>query len=58
MSDEERKLAEEFGGVWGEHPDHLVSDWKDEVSNDDDRRGYWSWVASRIEQEADDNGCE
>jgi len=32
---------------WGEHPEHLVSDWKREVAEDDTRLGYWAWVQRR-----------
>jgi len=42
-------LTLEYGGVWGEHPDHLVEDWQYEVANGDTRSGYWEWVANKIE---------
>ena len=38
------ELREEFGGHWGEHPDHKVEDWKQEVANDETRLGYWEWL--------------
>lgn len=41
--------TEATAGHWGEHPDHPVSDWQYEVSNDDTRLGYWAWVANQIE---------
>lgn len=44
------ELAEAHGGVWGEHPDHSVDDWKYQIANGDARSGYWDWVASEIEQ--------
>ncbi|MCF8026678.1 MAG: hypothetical protein K9K82_14470 [Desulfobacteraceae bacterium] len=34
-------------GHWGCHPDHLVSEWIEEVQNKDTRLGYWEWVAAR-----------
>jgi hypothetical protein len=49
MSDEAMNLAELHGGVWGEHPDYPISDWKYEVANDDTRQGYWGWVLHQIE---------
>lgn len=36
-------------GIWGEHPDHEVSDWEYEVANGDTRLGYWEWVWARID---------
>lgn len=36
-------------GVWSEHPEWPVEDWKTEVENNDTRAGYWDWVASQIE---------
>jgi hypothetical protein len=36
-----RKLQEEYGGAWGEHPDFPVEDWQQEVAADDTRKGYW-----------------
>ncbi|MFA6132643.1 MAG: hypothetical protein WC869_01350 [Phycisphaerae bacterium] len=38
-------------GIWGEHPDHLVADWKYEVANCDTRLGYWDWVVHRMEND-------
>lgn len=48
------QLAEKHG-AWGQHPKHCVDDWQYEVSNGDTRRGYWDWVASRLEQDQDAN---
>ena len=42
------KLADEFG-YWKEHPEHSFEDWQYEVGNNDTRRGYWAWVANRID---------
>jgi len=51
-TDATQALIEEHG-EWGEHPTFPLSDWKYEVENDDTRQGYWSWVASKVEGEAD-----
>ena len=36
-----RKLQEQYGGEWGDHPDFPVEDWQQEVAADDTRKGYW-----------------
>ena len=41
--------------AWGEHPEHPMADWQNEVANGDTRRGYWDWVANQLEM-AEDNG--
>ena len=43
-------LRERFGGTWGEHPSWPVSDWRNEVADDDTRLGYWGWVSARLEE--------
>lgn len=43
-------ISEPFGGIWGEHPDHDPSDWRQEVENHDTRLGYWDWVAAKIDE--------
>ena len=40
-------LEDEYGH-WGSHPDFPISDWQDEVSNDETRLGYWYWVEVKI----------
>ena len=40
---------EDHFGYWGEHPDHPVSDWQAEVSNDETRLGYWYWVEDKLQ---------
>jgi len=51
----EYKLAERYGGYWnGEHPDHTVADWKQDVRDDNTRYGYWAWVNSNIESDGDE----
>lgn len=32
---------------WDEDPQHPVSDWREQVVNDDTRLGYQDWVADR-----------
>lgn len=46
----EEVLADEFGGVWGEHPGYPVDDWKCEAMDGNTRLGYWAWVSHKIEQ--------
>ena len=41
-------VADQHGGVWGEHPGHPVADWQYEIANGDTRSGYWDWVANRL----------
>lgn len=36
-------------GTWGEHPLWPVADWREEISNDDTRIGYWEWVEGKID---------
>ncbi|PWB80694.1 MAG: hypothetical protein C3F11_17250 [Methylocystaceae bacterium] len=43
------------GGVWGEHPNHLVALWIYEVANGNTRYGYWRWVAVRLGDGAGDD---
>lgn len=50
MTDKEqalRKLQDECGGYWKEHPEFPVSDWQYEVQNGDTRQGYWEFVAAQ-----------
>ena len=42
------QLADEFG-IYGNHPEYPVRDWKYEVENGDTRLGYWAWVENMIE---------
>ena len=46
---------EDSFGYWGEHPDHPVSDWQAEVSNDETRLGYWYWVEDKLQAFLEDN---
>jgi len=41
-------------GVWGEHSEHSIADWKYAIKYDKTRLGYWEWVVDRLQQEADD----
>jgi hypothetical protein len=44
------RLEQKYG-PWGSHPKYPVTDWQYEVASDYTRRGYWEWVAARIEAE-------
>jgi hypothetical protein len=44
------RLTFEFGH-WGEHPQYGRGDWKYEVANGDTQRGYWDYVAAKLEEE-------
>lgn len=35
-------------GYWGECPDHPVTSWQAEVSNNETRLGYWDWVEAQL----------
>lgn len=37
-----------------EHSDWPISEWQLEVAQGNILSGYWEWVESRIEQQADD----
>lgn len=43
-------------GAWGQHPDFPRSDWQQAVAEDDTLQGYWQWVGSQLEQEAEAKG--
>ncbi len=45
-----RKLQEQYGGEFGDHPGFPVEDWQQEVAADDTRKGYWEWVKANIEE--------
>ncbi len=49
MSEEARKLADRYGGVWGEHHTYIPATWRVEVENCDTRLGYWDWVLAQCE---------
>lgn len=40
-------------GPWGEHPAYPLTDWKQEILNDDTRLSYWSWVDALIVNDGD-----
>jgi len=33
---------------WGQHPRFTMEDWRNEVSNEDTRIGYWDWVEKSL----------
>jgi len=45
MDAEDFKAA--YGGHWGEHSGHPLTEWQADVANGDTRLGYWEWVAAR-----------
>lgn len=49
-----RQLAEQHGGVWGQHPEFPRESWQEEVANGDEVRGYWEWVVAELEVQRDD----
>lgn len=51
------ELSERYG-EWNAHEVYGVEDCQHEVTNGDTRRGYWAWVASQLEQAADEQDME
>ncbi len=49
-----RKLQEQYGGEFGDHPGFPVEDWQQEVAGDDTRKGYWEWVKAKVEEAEDE----
>jgi hypothetical protein len=49
------QLIAQVDSVWDDHPDYPSKDWQYEVENGDTRRGYWAWVAAKLE-EAENEG--
>lgn len=47
VSENAKKHQDMHGGSWGEHSEHPVAEWQQEVGNDYTRLGYWEWVAAR-----------
>lgn len=39
---------------WDEHPKHSVQDWINAVTDDETRLGYWEWVQTCLELEAEE----
>ena len=49
------ELKNKYGGSgWNNHPDHDREDWQLEAECGDTCVGYWSWVMSMVERDADD----
>ena len=46
MNDDVQILINKYG-YWGEHPEHKVEMWLDEIANDRTRMSYWDWVDGR-----------
>jgi len=52
------QLMSQFG-EWGEHPKFPRSDWQYEVANGDTQRGYWDFVAAKLDEtKLDETGSE
>jgi hypothetical protein len=47
------QLIAGIDSVWDDHPDYPSTDWQYEVENGDTRRGYWDWVAAKLEEAED-----
>lgn len=45
------ELMDKFG-VHGEHPDCSRVQWQHEVANGDTQRGYWDFVAAKLDEES------
>jgi hypothetical protein len=43
------QLRSQFG-EWGQHPEFPRSDWQYEVGNGDTQRGYWDFVAAKLDE--------
>ncbi|MBD2745995.1 hypothetical protein IC232_04700 [Microvirga sp. BT688] len=53
------QLIAGIDSVWDDHPDYPSEDWQYEVGNGDTRRGYWDWVAAKLEEaENEGDGAE
>ena len=46
-------LARQHGGYWSEHPLWPSDKWRDEVTNEETRVGYWQWVVARLAEEGE-----
>jgi hypothetical protein len=42
---------------WGQHPRFTMEDWRNEVSNEDTRIGYWDWVEKSLAYAEDATPC-
>lgn len=49
-------FIKENGGVWGNHPDFITEDWKNEVMNGNTRLGYWEWCYHQVEDSKEKPG--
>ena len=55
MEDEQGLTPEELSEKydtdegWGEHPIYTSWDWVQDVATRSTRRGYWDWVAAKID---------
>lgn len=47
-----REITKKYGvyfSYWGSDETFPVTDWQEDVSNDDTRLGYWDWVAEKMQ---------
>lgn len=51
LPDEDDKLRAQYANTEDGHPSYPIGDWRHEVNDGSTVRGYWEWVASRIEEE-------
>ncbi len=43
-------FIQKYDGIWSNHPDYPVDDWRFEVMNNDTRLGYWEWAFNKVEE--------
>jgi len=49
MNDKAWKLAQDYGGIWGEHPELKIKNWQLDIEFGRTRDSYWNWVIETIE---------
>ncbi len=59
LEEQAKTICAECGSVWEDrkgprkvHPVYSLNDWITAIANKDTRLGYWEWIATRIEEEA------
>lgn len=50
MNDKAWKLCQDYGGIWGEHPQLKVHNWQLAIEFNQTRDSYWNWVVEMIEE--------
>jgi hypothetical protein len=46
------EICEIYGGYWAECPQFSTVDWREAISADETRLGYWDWVKLQLEYDA------